>query len=144
MTAPYTLIKELPANKAWNLHVFTDQDGHVRVRTGWYGNDWRREVDYREVNNRIIATALKIGGYGRGRSSVTFTLKDRGGFAYHAGGKTTMLLLGALAAGVINVDQDGYFAGHWTFAKQGQEVYITPADPATGKAFRLPEGDDED
>lgn len=131
-------VKETP-NKNWSLQLFNEQ-GVERIKTGYTGETWGvwRDIPLQDVPNRVLEGKLKIADFGRGRSAVTYELADTEGFTYKAGGKSIMLLLASLLAGVTTIE-DGYFVGQWTFAKQGSEIYIIPVDPKTGKPFKLPE-----
>lgn len=131
----FKVIREVP-QKNWNLQTY-DDDGVTKVRTGWYNSSGTHKgTPYTEGPNLVIETGLVVTGFGRGRSSVTYDLEDKDGFEYEAGGKCAMLILMAIQSGLLTV-ADGYFHGQWTFVKQGDNVYIAPADPKTGKPIKV-------
>lgn len=130
-------LEETPA-KAWDLTAYA-KGGKEYILTGWDGG-WSRAAQAKEsyrVPNRIVSAAIQVQGSRKGRSSVTFMLTDSDPEQKLTTGVLGMQsILQALQKGLLKLDKDGWIVGHWTFQKQGDEVYLFPVDPISHKIFK--------
>lgn len=133
---------ENPARAAWRLRRATAPGRPPVFLTGWYG-DRRRDPHahlrgallVEEVRNVVVEGAIKPRGFSRGRSAATYVFAERDGeAAYETGGWGMLEIAQAVADGRLRVE-DGHFVGRFTFAKDGQQVYLRVWDGDGRGAF---------
>jgi hypothetical protein len=117
---------EVPKQKTWALHDSGDHLGHFA--TGFIGyNHAADDADEDLGRNAIITGDFHIDGMSRGRSAANFNGHFRGheeaGYQLGMAGMADLLLL--IQSGTFRI-VDGYISGRWTFAKQGQSVFLMP------------------
>lgn len=135
-------IKPNPS-KVWKLLELTEENGNKLYITdyydirryyndgnccGWYKYENREKIylsNVTEVDNFIFHANLMYTGNSRSRSAAMFHFKDADdNNKYNTGMKGLDLILKDVSIEQIKVN--GTYSGLWTFAKQGDSIYLMP------------------
>jgi hypothetical protein len=125
-------------SKSWGVIPVPGSDGEFH--TGWEGEwSWPGGWEFRKQHgdpkdhmlvgqNAVFrARSFKVTGFGRGRSAANFYGHFKGStFKYEMGMEGTAAIFDGLQDGGLVLD-GGYIIGDWTFAKQGQSIFLRPS-----------------
>jgi hypothetical protein len=117
-------------SKSWGIIPILNAEGHFFTGyvSQWdYGSDAKAKDRMEIGTNAIIEGDFQIDGMSRGRSAANFSghFRDHPKVSYEFGMQGTTQLLFLIQAGTFPI-VDGYIAGVWTFAKQGESVFMCP------------------
>jgi hypothetical protein len=88
-------------------------------------------VENMKIGENVIITGLfRLVGMSRGRSAANFSghFRKHENVSYDFGMQGAMTLISYIQMGLFPV-KDGFIDGRWTFAKQGNSIFLTPAAP---------------
>lgn len=107
----------------WSLDYWNAFPGHPRRS---YSDYSEREKTVARVP--VVRGAVRIVGYERGRSRVTYRWETSDATTLETTGSATKDMIDAIQTGEI-VLRDGWFHGTFTFAKRGSSITLRVAQP---------------